>query len=108
MIGNLSGLKAVVFLWQFVGRDRRESPAFLLFMTGNDNYRHCKNSKATNPAKTDTVCPPIAQKRRGQLYEVSSTFTAVLCAVKALTIKLSYTGRQQAKSNILPRKATQG
>ena len=50
MIGNLSGLKAVVFLWgryitysdrwfvmreQFVGRDRHESPAFLLFMRGN-------------------------------------------------------------------------
>ena len=47
MIGNLSGLKAVVFLWrfgpllydakEFVARDRRESPAFLLFMTENDN-----------------------------------------------------------------------
>ena len=47
MIGNLFGPMAVVFYGdtdrcvvmrvQFVGRDRRESPAFLLFMTGNDN-----------------------------------------------------------------------
>ena len=64
VIGNLSGLKAVMFLWrfgmmreQFVGRDRRESPAFLLFMRGNDNQRHRKNSKATNPSKTDTNLP---------------------------------------------------
>ena len=47
MIGNLSGLKAVVFLWRFgplvrdaraiCGTRSRESPAFLLFMRGNDN-----------------------------------------------------------------------
>ena len=58
-----------------MGRDRRESPASLLFMRGNENERHRKNSKATNPAKTDTFCPPIAQKRRGQLYvEVSEVY----------------------------------
>ena len=48
MIGNLSGLlrlwcfygdsdRCFVMREQFVGRDRRESPAFLLFMRGNDN-----------------------------------------------------------------------
>ena len=59
MIGELSGLKVVVFLSdsdryfvmreQFVERGRRESPAFLVFMRGNDNC-HRKNSKATNPS----------------------------------------------------------
>ena len=52
VIGNLSGLKAVVFLWrygplcgtQFVGRNRREPPALLRFMKENDNHRHRKNT----------------------------------------------------------------
>ena len=85
VIGNLSGLKAVVFLWRFgpllcdaraicgTGSPRVTSLSSLY--DGNDKLRHRKNSKATNQAKTDTVCPLIAQKRRGQLYvEVSEVY----------------------------------
>ena len=49
VIGNLSSLKAMVFLWRFdpllcaVGRNRCESPALLRFMRGNDNQRHRQN-----------------------------------------------------------------
>ena len=67
MIGNLSGLKAVVFLWRFgpLLRDARaicgtRSPRVTSLSSlyeGNDNYGHRKNSKATNPSKTDTSLP---------------------------------------------------
>ena len=81
MIGNLSGLKAVVFLWRFgpLLRDARAICGTRLprvnslgETTTNDI---AKIRKPQTRLKRTQVCPPIAQKRRGQPYvEVSELY----------------------------------
>ena len=78
VIGNLSGLKAVVFLWRCGPLLWYESnlwdeiatshqPFFSLWgeMTTNDII---KIRKLQTRLQRTQICPPIAQKRRGQPY----------------------------------------
>ena len=74
MIGNLSGLKAVVLLWRFgpLVRDARaicgtrssRVTSLSSLYEGKSQLTISKNSKATNPSKTDTNLPSDCTEKK--------------------------------------------
>ena len=99
-IGNLSGLKAVVFLWrfrtllcdgeQFVGQDHRELPAFLLLkkeMTTDDIKKFVSHKPIYNGHSLPSDCTKNMRTtvHRSKLSYLD-TFTAYFYSIYKLKV----------------------